>query len=153
MMLTLFVSQVMMYEAYAEQTVSTSLEQSRISSQGGDYLLQLMTGLIIVIACIVVLAWFARRMNNLQSSHDGNLQILGGLSMGARERIVLIQVGEQQLLLGVAPGRINTLHVLGDASLSKEQIATASAGASEFGHRLMQKMKQATSSTCREGDA
>ncbi len=32
--------------------------------------------------------------------------------MGPRERVVLVQVGKQQLLLGVAPGRIQTLHVL-----------------------------------------
>jgi len=32
--------------------------------------------------------------------------------MGTRERVVLLQVGETQLLLGVAPGRVQTLHVL-----------------------------------------
>ena len=42
----------------------------------------------------------------------GGLRILGGLSMGARERVVLLQVGDTQLLVGVAPGRVQTLHVL-----------------------------------------
>ncbi len=32
--------------------------------------------------------------------------------MGSRERIVLLQVGEEQVLIGVSPGRINKLHVL-----------------------------------------
>ena len=73
---------------------------------------QLVLGLIIVLLCIVALAWLAKRFNRLQSTPDGSLQVLGGMSMGARERIVLVQVGTKQLLLGVAPGQINTLHVL-----------------------------------------
>ena len=73
---------------------------------------QLAIGLFIVLICILALAWLARRFNRLQSTPDGSLRLLGGLSMGARERVVLIQVGTKQLLLGVAPGRINTLHVL-----------------------------------------
>ena len=76
------------------------------------YLGQLVVGLVIVLLCIIALAWVARRFNRLQSTPDGSLRILGGMSMGARERIVLVQVGTKQLLLGVAPGRINTLHTL-----------------------------------------
>ena len=75
---------------------------------------QLVIGLFIVLLCILALAWLARRFNRLQSTPDGSLRLLGGLSMGARERVVLVQVGTQQLLLGVAPGRINTLHVLNE---------------------------------------
>ena len=67
------------------------------------YLVQLIVGLLFVLLCIIALAWLARRMNRFQSSSDGALQILGGISMGARERVVLVQVGSTQLLLGVAP--------------------------------------------------
>ena len=76
------------------------------------YLAQLIVGLMFVLLCIVILAWLAKRFNRFQSSSDGSLQILGGISMGARERVVLVQVGATQLLLGVAPGRINMLHQL-----------------------------------------
>lgn len=78
----------------------------------GHYLLQLIMGLVVVLVCIVVLAWLAKRVNRLHSSTAGVMKIVGGLSMGAREKIVLLQVGNEQLLIGVAPGRINTLHVL-----------------------------------------
>ena len=61
----------------------------------------------------MVLAWFAKKMNRFHSAADGSLKVIGGLSMGSRERIVLLQVGEEQLLLGVSPGRISKLHVLG----------------------------------------
>ena len=76
------------------------------------YLVQLIVGLMFVLLCIVALAWLAKRLNRFQASSDGTLQVLGGISMGARERVVLVQVGATQLLLGVAPGRINMLHQL-----------------------------------------
>lgn len=75
-------------------------------------LAKLGLGLLIVVALIVGLSWTMRRLGGLPGAGAGSLRILGGLSMGTRERVVLIQVGDQQLLLGVAPGRVQTLHVL-----------------------------------------
>jgi len=77
----------------------------------GNYV-QMVLGLILVIGLIIGLAWLTRRMGNFRGGVAGSLKLLGGLSLGQRERVVLLQVGETQLLLGVAPGRINTLHVL-----------------------------------------
>ena len=73
---------------------------------------QLTLGMLMVLALIVGLAWVLKRTGRFQMAAGGGLRILGGLSMGARERVVLLQVGETQLLVGVAPGRIQTLHVL-----------------------------------------
>jgi flagellar biogenesis protein FliO len=44
----------------------------------------------------------------------GSIEIVADISLGQKERAVLVQVGEQQILLGVAPGRVNTLHVLAE---------------------------------------
>ena len=79
---------------------------------GAANLLQLTLGLAVVLAAIVGSAWLLRRYGRLQSNMAGALRVIGGLSMGPRERVVLVQVGKQQLLLGVAPGRIQTLCVL-----------------------------------------
>lgn len=73
---------------------------------------QLTLGLLAVLALIVSIAWLLKRTGRFQMAAGGDLRVLGGLSMGARERVVLIQAGETQLLLGVAPGRVQTLHVL-----------------------------------------
>jgi len=40
------------------------------------------------------------------------MRIVGGLSLGMREKVILLQVGKKQLILGVTPGRIDALHVL-----------------------------------------
>lgn len=102
-------------KAFASEENSSQINSSPIISadpMSGSYLFQLILGLIVVLICILALAWFAKRMNRLQSSTAGMLKIIGGISMGSRERVVLLQVGSEQLLIGVSPGRINTLHVL-----------------------------------------
>ncbi len=38
--------------------------------------------------------------------------MIGSRALGPRDRLVLVQVGEEQILLGLTPGRITPLHVL-----------------------------------------
>jgi flagellar protein FliO/FliZ len=76
------------------------------------YLAQMLVGLIVVIAAILVLAFLMRRVGGIQSRLGSEFRVLGGISVGSRERMLLVQVGERQLLVGVAPGRVQTLHVL-----------------------------------------
>jgi flagellar protein FliO/FliZ len=100
---------------------------------------QVLLGLLAVLAMIVGAAWLARRVGGFNVGASGALRIIGGLSMGPRERVVLVQVGERQLLLGVAPGRVSTLHVL-------EQPLTPAAPAApapdNFAARLAAVLKQ-----------
>ena len=75
-------------------------------------LVSVTLALLLVLAAIVALAWLARRMRMLGNRAAGALEILASMPLGAKERAVLLKVGETQLLLGVAPGQVNTLHVL-----------------------------------------
>lgn len=79
---------------------------------GVGNLLQFTVSLLLVLAAIVATAWLLRRFGRLQASANGAMRVIGGLSVGPRERVILVQVGKQQLLLGVAPGRVQMLHVL-----------------------------------------
>jgi flagellar protein FliO/FliZ len=101
--------------ALAADSVPPRLPAAGLESMGTGTLLQTVLGLFLVLALILATAWFARRMGRFQGGTGSSLRIIGGLSMGARERVVLIQAGKTQLLLGVAPGRIQTLHVLPEA--------------------------------------
>lgn len=107
---------------------------------GGSF--QVILGLMVIVAIIVGAAWFLRRFSNFQTGASGSLRILGGLPMGPRERVVLVQVGDTQLLLGVAPGRVQTLHVL-----HKPVAATPGPGSQPegFADRLGQILKQGRS--------
>lgn len=88
----------------------------------------------VVIALVVVLVAFflivlaMRRFTGMRSGGNGTLRIVDGLMLGVRDRIVLVQVGDDQVLLGLTPGRIQPLHVLrgktpGTAEFSTELAA------------------------------
>jgi len=77
-----------------------------------SYLMKLTGGLILVVAAIFCLAWVLKRLKLTQHSQHGLLKIVAGLPLGTRDRIIVLQVGEEQLLLGLSPGRIEKLHTL-----------------------------------------
>lgn len=81
-------------------------------AMGAGYLLQLAVGLAIVLGAVFVLAWIVKRMNSIQAPAGGAMRVLGGIAVGQRERVVLIQVGDTQLLVGVAPGSVQRIHEL-----------------------------------------
>ena len=51
-------------------------------------------------------------MHIVQNSNNGLINIISAISVGQRERIALIQVGEEQILIGLTQGRIDKLHTL-----------------------------------------
>jgi len=60
---------------------------------------------------ILGLAWVLKKYGRLPVNNQVAMKVVGGLSLGTRERAVLIEVEGQRLLLGVAPGRVDKLHV------------------------------------------
>jgi flagellar protein FliO/FliZ len=82
------------------------------SPVGVGGLLQIVLALAFVLGLILGLAWLLRRMGGVPQAAAGAMRVLGGVAIGQRERIVLVQVGETQLVVGVGPGQIRTLHVL-----------------------------------------
>lgn len=100
-------------------------------------LIQLTLGMLAVLALILGLAWLLKRSGRFQIAAGGGLKILGGLSMGTRERVVLLQVGETQLLVGVAPGSVKTLHVLDKPlTATNKTVASGSGFAQQLGVML-----------------
>jgi flagellar protein FliO/FliZ len=100
------------WSASAQQVVSQVvpvLPDSPVSFAG---LLQALFGLLIVLAFIAALAWLFRRLPLGQGVAGGAVRVVGGVALGTRERLVLVEVGETWLLLGVAPGQVNTLHTM-----------------------------------------
>ena len=91
-------------------------------SAGG--LLSVSLALLVVLGAIFALAWLARRMRTFGSRARGALEILASLPLGTKERAVLVKVGDAQILLGVAPGQVSTLHVL-PQPLELDRTATA----------------------------
>lgn len=75
-------------------------------------LLQVTLSLAVVLAVVFAAAWLVRRLRGFGRLAPGTVEVLADVPVGQKERAVLVQVGKQQLLLGVAPGQVRTLHVL-----------------------------------------
>ncbi len=74
--------------------------------------LAVLLGLLAVLAVIGALSWALRHLLRAGAGAGGLIRVVGSTSLGTRERVVLVQVGAEQVLVGVTPGRLQTLHVL-----------------------------------------
>ena len=85
-----------------------------VAPAGVGSLGQVTVALAVVLALIFGAAWALRRMRGFNKRAAGSLDVIADLPLGQKERAVLIRCGSTQLLLGVAPGRVSTLHVLAE---------------------------------------
>ncbi len=75
-------------------------------------LLQTLFGLLLVLALIVAMAWLMKRSQQWHGIGQQQFKVIAALPLGPREKAVLLQVGEQQLLVGVTPQNVNLLTTL-----------------------------------------
>jgi flagellar protein FliO/FliZ len=78
------------------------------------YLAQVLGSLLLVFICLFAVIYLLRRVNRVGGSANSALRVIGSASVGQREKVVLIEAGKEQLLLGVAQGSVRTLHVFSE---------------------------------------
>lgn len=79
----------------------------------GSAMLQTMFGLALIIGLLFAGAYLLRRLNGGKAfGNTGPMRIVGGLMVSPRERIVLLEVGDTWVVIGIVPGQIKTLHTL-----------------------------------------
>lgn len=117
-------------KALSAPAAATSLAEGSMSGQ----LVQVLLGLLLVIGLIFVLAWALKRMQQLGPRSGQAIKLVASQALGPRDRLVLVQVGNEQILLGLSPGRISALHTLKEPVL----LADAEPATPEFAQRLME---------------
>lgn len=108
--------------------------QAPAASGIGGQLVQLVVGLLLVIGLIFLLAWMMRRVQRLGPNGGKIIKIVATQALSPRDRLVLVQVGNEQILLGLTPGRINQLHVMAEPV----HLPDAEPASTEFSQRLME---------------
>lgn len=86
---------------------------------------QLLLGLALVLALIVASLWILKKLFVQRGENAGVLRVVAGTAVGARERIVIVEVGSTWLVLGVAPGRVSSL-----AEIPRQATVASAAGPS-----------------------
>lgn len=117
----------------AEPVAQAQAAAAPVGSVGGQ-LTQLVLGLLLVVGLIFALAWLMRRVQRVGPGNGQVIEMIGSRALGPRDRLVLVQVGEEQILLGITPGRITPLHVL-KTPVNVDQSKPATP---EFAQRLME---------------
>jgi flagellar protein FliO/FliZ len=79
--------------------------------QAADY----ATGLLLVFALLGVLMWAARWMQKRNGFGRGGMRVLSSMALGGKERLMVVDVDGERLLIGVAPGGVQLIRALGEA--------------------------------------
>ena len=71
------------------------------------------SALCLVLFCIFGLAWLIKKTKNASLGVDKRtLRVIEQISLGHKERLVLVKVGDQQMVLGVTPHNVTLLDKL-----------------------------------------
>lgn len=105
-------------------------------------LLSVFLSLIVVIAIIFALAYLARRFNVTQTG-GGQMRVVASMMAGNKEKIMVVEVGDEQYLLGITAHNINHLATL-DKALDNPQALQNSSGnlQANFQQKLVKAMAQ-----------
>jgi flagellar protein FliO/FliZ len=93
--------------------------------------LRVTLAMLLVLGALLTAAWFARRVRGVSGPNATGLTVLAQVSLGTRERAVLLRVGAFQVLVGVAPGNVRTLHVIDGVAAPDVADVAGVAGSSE----------------------
>lgn len=88
-------------------------------AMGAAQLARAALSLGLVLALIVLCAWLLRRFGGPRLRPSQRLQVLASVPLGQRERLALVDVDGQRLLIGVAPGRVDLLRDCGAGEQSR----------------------------------
>lgn len=74
--------------------------------------LRMIMGLGGVLAILGILAFAAQRLRKGNAFKSGMIEIISGVSLGGREKVVLLRVGDDEVLVGMSPSGMRPLHVM-----------------------------------------
>ncbi len=86
----------------------------------GSSALQMVLGLVVVLALLLGALWLLKRISEPRGPVAGLMRVVAGVAVGSRERVVILELGNSWLVLGVAPGQVTTL-----AEIPRQEVPTS----------------------------
>lgn len=105
---------------------SSSVVQAQSSTDftpifNSTYILQVIASFLMVMVALLGALWLLKRFNGGIRHRPSTLHVVASVGLGGREKAVLVQAGQRQLLLGVASGNVNLLHAFDEAVVESEK--------------------------------
>lgn len=72
-------------------------------------MLKVIIALVIVLAVLAGIAWLLKQFNLQHGNQNTVAKIVGGVSVGSRERLIVVEVADRWLVVGVSPGQITSI--------------------------------------------
>jgi flagellar protein FliO/FliZ len=95
--------------AEAADAVTPGLTLGTATPDLGGSALQMLLGLGAVLALLLGALWLLKRISQPRGPVAGLMRVVAGVAVGPRERVVILELGNSWLVLGVAPGQVTTL--------------------------------------------
>ena len=107
-------------------------------------LFQTLASLMLVLGLLAALAWVLKRWGPRGQVNAGGLRIVSALNLGGRERIIVVEVGDQWIVVGASPGRVNALATMPrqESAAAPATLAPHAAPASSFSDWLKQTIEK-----------
>ncbi|MBV6446980.1 MAG: hypothetical protein FCKEOINB_00589 [Nitrosomonas sp.] len=106
----IFLSLIVPYPVAAETAKSGYVPPAPVIST--ESTLQMIGALLLVLAVIIGGTWLLKRFALLPTVASGVVKVVAAAGVGQRERVVVVEIDQTWLVLGVAPGRVNKLHTM-----------------------------------------
>jgi flagellar protein FliO/FliZ len=108
------------------------------ASSTGAGTMTMLFGLLLVLGLIICIAWLLKRSGLTPTMHSSAAaRVVGGVSVGNRERVVVVEIADQWIVVGVAPGRVSAL-----ATMPKQESPAADAATAPIAKNFSSWMKQ-----------
>ena len=88
-------------------TLALAAEVAPVSPTGGVF--KMVLGLAVVLAVMALITWVLKRMVPGVGNRQSVIKIVGGVSLGAREKVVVLEVSGRWIVVGVASGQVSRL--------------------------------------------
>jgi flagellar protein FliO/FliZ len=104
--------------------------------------LQMMGGLLLVLAIIGGMTWLLKRFSLISTATAGVVKIVAATGVGQRERVIVVEIDKTWLVLGVAPGRVNKLHTMNKPLTDTASTTQDNPSVETFATQLNQSIKK-----------
>lgn len=74
--------------------------------------LRMLLSLAAVLGLLAACAWGFQRLRSGGAFRAGAIEVVSGISLGGREKVVLLRVAGEEILVGISPAGMRPLHVL-----------------------------------------
>lgn len=125
----------MLSTAFSFIDAASASESTPTTINSGSYV-QALLALLLILSILAATAWFARKLTGGKGFGQGGMKVLGGIVLSPKERIVLVEVSDQWLVIGIVPGQIRTLHRMPKQPSTEDGAAPQTPGEKPFSQWL-----------------